>query len=188
MNYGPSHSEVLVSSVKQLVEKFPGAAEEVTQVYTNTYFPRLPPIPYLFIFNDAFFGFLRHCTHPSHAIQWLKSPPFEAGLAAHAKLPQSPYLSGFNPFAYQHRPPTELDTTGFEHMLKLREVNNTVQMCNDFKQQFKIENKMDDQAIMKCKKCLVGVLQSFEKRMRMGADEPLQPMTKCLNCGEHKKL
>ncbi len=186
VKYTTAQDEVLRESVKQIQSKFP-TATELVNYYSKTFFHRLPPIPYLFPFNDDFFGFSHTCNDPVIALEWLKRPSFEKGMAAHAKLPDKSYLSGFHPFAFQYQAPESLDTKDFDTLQKFQE-NTTQTLCDAYNNNFKEKNKIDTDKMAKCKKCKVGTLQYREERTRLGADEAATPVTKCLNCGDRIKI
>jgi len=192
MNYPPSHQEVLTQSQKELRLKFAKLEEtetfrEVFEYYTHVQFPKFPPIPYLFVFNDAFFGFLHNINSSELGLravmEWLKSPPFEQGMAAHAKLPEKPYLSGFHPFAFQHNSPDHIDLSAIKETQSMLDSKATARMCEEFKQEFKTRNGLHNQKVEHCKQCKVGVMSSYEERSTLGADEAAKPVSKCVSCG-----
>jgi hypothetical protein len=166
-------------SVTKLVERY------------SALFARLPPIPYLYLWNDTFFGFLHRLDGSreslKQALEWMKLPEFENGMAAHAKLPDKPYLSGFHPFAFQHQTPEKMDTTHFDKMMIAQDDTVRYRACEEFKEQWKIKTGTQNQNMEHCPQCKVGVMTSYERRATLGADESAKPVRKCVNCNFQSK-
>lgn len=185
-----STDEILTASIQQLKQKFPGDQNAVVEYYVHHFFPRLPPIPYGIVLNDAFFAFLgtssANSPNEHEALNWLKKPDFETGMAAFAKLPDKPYLSGFHPFAFQHDPPATLDTKHFDRLQAQQTNTMRIAACEDYKKKFK--EITGSKELQECPQCKEKKLCETEKRTRLGADEAATPIKKCLNCSYEKKL
>jgi hypothetical protein len=186
ITYHVAQDEVVDRSLRALETKFPDAHIDELKDQYKEFFSRLPPVPYLHIFNDEFFSFVNQNADVKSVQAWLQNPPFEEHMAPYAKLPSRPYLSGFHALGFQHRNPDTIDLCDFEAFLSQNnDSKDSQKSCDDFKLDFKIQNGLHDKA-EKCPRCK-GVLGRALVRTTMGADEAMSAVRRCVNCGYQDK-
>jgi hypothetical protein len=127
--------------------------------------------------------------------QYLGKPSFVGHLAAFGKLPDHPYVLGFDPYAYQSQPPPSEEASRAFDPVAFDELKNGAASGANIM----MPSKADLEALSKeldtifgerlpksrivCPKCRESKFMRFHEEQRRSADEGSSYVFNCGNCG-----